>query len=163
MASYLGLLVQLCCGEGEALHTNVTGVCREYSHHSGHMGFATTHGCVLSPSTVLRILAAFHRAGPELCALPRPKPLRFRFSGTPQTCRLSWACFLCLPQPRSSGSHELEEHTLPGCGGLIPSMIPASVSAHPGWVHLVSVLGTWSLAMTLPVDVNHPESQEIFG
>ena len=34
-------------------------------------------------------------AGPGLHALPRSKPLRFRYSGTPQRRRLSWACVLC--------------------------------------------------------------------
>ena len=38
-------------------------------------------------------------------------------------------------------------------------MVPASVSVHAGRVRLVSVLGSWTLAATLPVDVNHPESQ----
>ena len=33
-------------------------------------------------------------AGPGLHALPRSKPLRFRFTGTPQRCRLVWACVL---------------------------------------------------------------------
>ena len=32
------------------------------------------------------------KAGPVLCALPRSKLLRFRFSGTPQRHRLGWAC-----------------------------------------------------------------------
>ena len=32
--------------------------------------------------------------GPGLHALPRPKSLRFRFSGTPQRRRLGWACVL---------------------------------------------------------------------
>ena len=32
-----------------------------------------------------------------------------------------------------------------------------------GCVHLVSVLESWPLAATLLADVNHPESQEIFG
>ena len=36
--------------------------------------------------------------GLELYALPRSKPLRFRFSGTPQRCRLGWACVLCPSQ-----------------------------------------------------------------
>ena len=35
---------------------------------------------------------------PQLYALPRSKLLRFRFSGTPQRCRLGWACVLC-PSP----------------------------------------------------------------
>ena len=33
-------------------------------------------------------------AGPGLHALPRCKPLRFRFSVSPQRCRLGWACIL---------------------------------------------------------------------
>ena len=37
-------------------------------------------------------------AGPGLSALPRSKPLRFRFSGTLQRCRLERACVLC-PSP----------------------------------------------------------------
>ena len=34
-------------------------------------------------------------AGPVLSALPRSKPLRFRFSGTSQRRRLDWVCILC--------------------------------------------------------------------
>ena len=41
-------------------------------------------------------------AGPGLCALSRSKPLRFRFLGTPQRCRLSWACVLCPSQVRAA-------------------------------------------------------------
>ena len=37
-------------------------------------------------------------AGPGLHALPRSKPLRFRFLGTPQRRRLGWACVLCPSQ-----------------------------------------------------------------
>ena len=40
--------------------------------------------------------------GPGLHALPRPKPLRFRFSGTPQRHRLGWPCILCLSQVRAA-------------------------------------------------------------
>ena len=62
--------------------------------------------------------------------------MRFQFSGPPQKRRLGWACILCLPWPRSSGSRELDERTLlgavhliPGAMRLIPSTVPASVSA----------------------------------
>ena len=41
-------------------------------------------------------------AGPGLYALPRSKPLRFRYSGTPQQCKLSWACVLCPSQVRAA-------------------------------------------------------------
>ena len=37
-------------------------------------------------------------AGPGLHALPRSKPLRFRFSGTSQRRRFGWACVLCPSQ-----------------------------------------------------------------
>ena len=51
----------------------------------------------------------------------------------------------------------------PGAVRLNPSAVPASVYTHVGLVCLVSVLESCSLAVTLPVDVNHPESQEVFG
>ena len=41
-------------------------------------------------------------AGPGLHALPRSKPLRFRFSGTPQRHRLGWACVLCPSQVQAA-------------------------------------------------------------
>ena len=61
-------------------------------------------GCVLSPSTLLRLPAALQGAGPALRALTRPEPLRFGFSGAPQRRRLGWA----------AGSQELDGHALPG-------------------------------------------------
>ena len=58
-AIYLGSLVQLCCGEGGTLHTNITGMCGECSQCLGHTGFAPAHGmCVLSWSTLLRLQVA---------------------------------------------------------------------------------------------------------
>ena len=42
----------------------------EHSQCSGHSGFAPTHGCVLSPSTLLRLPAAPCGVGPALCAVP---------------------------------------------------------------------------------------------
>ena len=71
--------------------------------------------------------------------------------------------FCAFPGLSSSGSQELDGRCLPGGVYLIPSAVPASVSARSGPVCLVSVLGSWSLAATLPVDVDHPESQEVFG
>ena len=44
------------------------------------------------------------KAGPGLRALPRSKPLRFRFSGTPQRHRLSWACVPFLGLSRRPGA-----------------------------------------------------------
>ena len=100
------------------------------------------------------------------CSIGRERALRcmrFQFSGIPQKRGLGWACVLCLPCPSGSGSQELDGRTLPGAMRLLPSVLPASVSAHAGWVRLVSLLGSWPLAATLPADVSHPESQEVFG
>ena len=41
-------------------------------------------------------------AGPGLHVLPRSKPLRFRFLGTPQRHRHGWACVLCPSQVRAA-------------------------------------------------------------
>ena len=44
--NFLGSLVQLCCGDGGMLQTNITGVCGECSQCLGHTGFAPSHGGV---------------------------------------------------------------------------------------------------------------------
>ena len=41
-------------------------------------------------------------ASPGLHAPPRSKPLRFWHSGSPQRCRLSWACILCPSQVQAA-------------------------------------------------------------
>ena len=99
-----------CAGGGGALQTNLTGLCGEDPSVLATLGLPPLTARV-SLSTLLRLQAALQGAGPELCALPRPKPLGFRFSGTPQRRRLGWAYVLCLPRPSSSGSQELEERT----------------------------------------------------
>ena len=58
MVIYLGSLVQLCCGEGGTLQTNVTGVCGECLQCLSLTGFAPAHACVLSESTLLRFPVA---------------------------------------------------------------------------------------------------------
>ena len=58
------------------------------------------HGLHCSGSGLL--CRELSEAGPGLPALSRSKPLRFRFSGTPQRRRLSWACVLCPSQVRAA-------------------------------------------------------------
>ena len=41
-------------------------------------------------------------ASPGLYVLPRSKPLRFRYLGSPQRYRLGWACILCPSQVRAA-------------------------------------------------------------
>ena len=88
------------------------------------LGLPTLAACVFAPSTLLRLQAALQGAGPEVRALPRPKPLRFQFSGPPQRGSLGPA-FCGFPGPSSSGSQELEERTLPGCGAPSPLLGPS--------------------------------------
>ena len=127
--------------------------------------------CVGSTHCVPAILGLpLHCSGSRLLYVERDLCcVWFQFSGSPQKCGRSWACVLCLPWLSSSGSQELDGRTLPGAVRLIPSKVPASVSARARvrWpvrcMQLVSVLRSWPLAVTLPADVYHPESQEVVG
>ena len=66
-------------------------------------------------------------AGPVLSVLPRSKPLRFRFSGTPQRCRLGWACDLYPSQVRAAQvTRCLASTHSPGAVHLIASPVPAT-------------------------------------
>ena len=63
---YLGSLVQLCCGEGGTLQTNITGVCGECSQCMDHAGFFLAHGWhVLFQSTLLRLQVALQSICPK--------------------------------------------------------------------------------------------------
>ena len=84
--------------------------------------------------------------------------LQFQFSGIPQKRRLGCTCVLCLPRPSGSGSQELDGHTLPGCRVPSPLRSP-SLSFRPR----LSGARTLCLAVTFLADVDHPESQEVFG
>ena len=57
--------------------------------------------------------------------------VQFQFSDIPQKHRLGWAWVLCLPRQSSSGSQELDQHTIPGCGAPSPLRGP-SLSFHTG-------------------------------
>ena len=94
------------------------------------LGLPLIKACVLSQSTLLRLQVALQGAGPELRALPRSKPLRFRFSGTPQRRRLSWARVLCLPRSKQLRRPGVCRRTVFRCSVTSPLPVPDSVSAH---------------------------------
>ena len=104
--TYLGSLVQLCCGEGGTLQTNITGVCEECSQYMDHTGFAPFHTVCAFPIYTAQVPGCssgeLSKAGRGFHALPRSKLLKFRFSGTPQRHRLSWACILCPSQVQAA-------------------------------------------------------------
>ena len=74
---------------------NITGMCGECLQCLGHTGFAPSRGMCVFPIHIVQVpgcsARVLSKAGPGLHALPKSKPLRFRFSGTPQKHRLSWA------------------------------------------------------------------------
>ena len=103
--TYSGSLVQSCCGGGwgdtaDKYHWRVWGALQCL----GHPGSAPA--CVLSQSALLRVqvlLQGHCLKWALVVALPRSKPLRFRFSGVPQRHRLGWVCVLCPSQVRAAG------------------------------------------------------------
>ena len=71
--------------------------------------------------------------------------------------------FVPSPAPAAQAARSLIDALSPGAVLLTPSAVPASVSMHASPVHLMSVLGSWSVTVTLLADVNHPEYQEVLG
>ena len=144
MVTCLGSLVQSCCREGGTLLTNITGMCGECLQCLGHTGFAPTHSmCAFLVYTAQAPGCSsweLSKVGPGLRALPRSKPLRFRFLGTPQRHRLGWACVLCPSQVQAAQvTRCLASALSPGWGGCASHHLPG-----PGclvsWVHHKSVI-----------------------
>ena len=88
------------------------------------------------------------QVGPGLHALPRSKPLRFRFSGTPQRHRLYWAYVLCPSQVQAAQvTRYLASAVTPNWGvHLITSPVPSAwfsgcATGVPSQVCRVSLLG----------------------
>ena len=155
-----GLLFRFVCSAvlqagGGCRRQMFTGLCGEHSQYSSHTGFSPTRSVCAFPIYNAQASGCSTGSMPwVVCGSS------FRIL---QKGRLGWACVLCLPQP--------EQLRQPGAWWAHSSRVQRAlsppwsqpVSVHASWVCLVSVLGSWSLAATLPVDVNHPESQEVFG
>ena len=112
--------------------------------HSRHVCFPSLH---CSGSRLL--CRKLSEAGPGLCAFPRSKPLRFRFSSTPQRRRFIWACILYPSQVRAAQVTRclLSAVTPRWAVGLIASPIPAArfsgcTMGVPSQVCRVSLLGS---------------------
>ena len=142
MVTYLGSLVQLCCGEGGTLQISITGVFGECSQCMDCTGFDLAHGTYAFPVYTAQAPCSsegqLSKACPGLRALPRSKLLRFRFLGTPQTHRLSWACVLCPSQVRGAQMTRcLASAVSQVCGASYHLSHPShSVS----WVHCKSAI-----------------------
>ena len=135
MVTYLGSLVQLCCGEGGTLQTNITGVCGECSQCMDHTGFAPAHSaCAFLVYTAQApgcSAGELSKVGPGFCAFPRSKPLMFRFLCILQRHQLSWACILCPSQVRAAQVTRCLASTLPQVGGA-SWYLPGPCRSFPG-------------------------------
>ena len=164
--------VQSCYGEGGALQTDIA-VCGEHSPCSGHTGFTPAHGCLLSPSTLLRLPAALYGAGPALPAVPvlgsstkARIRLRLRFMPSPawaaQAAR-AWRAHSPGVRPFPSAapasvsvpaacvcSQELASSRDPPGSGCRPSRISGSL-----WIETGGLFAVWdgvaSLGPSLPL------------
>ena len=146
--TFLGSLVQSCCGEGGMLQTNhwhVLAVSQPHwvCPHSQRVCFPCLH-CLGS-----RLLCQeLSEAGPGLYALPRSKPLKIKYSGSPQR-----------RNPQRLGLH------------LCPSQVRAAAQVTRCLASTVAVtyhlprprcLVFWVYNWrTFSADVDHPESQEV--
>ena len=117
MVTYLSSLVQLCCGQGRILQTDISGMCRECSKSGPHVVFPHS-GHVFSWSTLLSLqlalqgnclkwaLGCVHFPGVS-CSGSGSQVLH---KGTDSV----GPAFCALP---SSGDQVLGEHSLPQIGG----------------------------------------------
>ena len=135
--TYLGSLIQLCCGEGGTLQTNITGMCRECSQCMDHTGFASAHRGVCFPGlqhSGSRLLCRVTvQTGPGLCSLPMCKLLRFSFSSTPQKHRLGSACLWYPSQVQEAQATRCLVSTLLQVCGVSYHLPSPSLSV--SWVH----------------------------
>ena len=105
MVIYLGLFVQLHCGEGRTLQTNITGIILQTNITCSvwaTLGLPVFRACVLSQSTLLRLQVAL-QGNCLWWALGYVHFPGLSHSGSgsrvlPQRHRLSWACVLCPSQ-----------------------------------------------------------------
>ena len=119
MDTFLGSLVQLCCGEGGTLQTNITGMCGECFSPTG---FAPAHGMCAFMVYTSQALGCYTRncLGPALGCLHFPGTSRsgsgIGYSTKVQT--LLGLRFVPFPDPSSSGDQVLGEHSHPQVGGV---------------------------------------------
>ena len=118
MATYLGSLVQLCCGEGGTLQTNISGLCGECSQCMDHTAFAPAYSVsrVLPELTLLSLQGALQGYCPKQA---------LHFVNVPGLSYLgSWVLhkgtdlvgehFVPFPGLSSSSEEVLGKHTVPG-------------------------------------------------
>ena len=162
MVSCLGLLVQLCCREGGALQTNITGVCVEDPQCSGHTGFAPACS-VCFPSLHCSVSRLLSRGWALSCVhFPGLSCSDLGFWILHKDTDSVGPAFCTFPARGAQAARILTSTLSPVWCALSPPWSPPHFRAC--WSGAPCVCsGSWTLSATLPVDVDHPESQEVFG
>ena len=147
MVTYLDSHVQLCCGEGGTLQTNITGVCGECSQCLGHTGFAPAHGVCAFPvytaqtlgcsagNCLMRALVCMHSPGLS-CSCSGPQVLH-------KGADLVGLPFASVPGLSSSGEQVLGAYSRPQLKAVTYPLPRPSCSVF--WVYngrAFSVLGS---------------------
>ena len=138
--TFLGSLVQSCCGEGGTLLTNITGVCLQCL---GHTGFGPAHGVCAFPVYTAQALgcSAGNCLRPALGCMHFPG-LSHSGSGTQVVLRGADSvglAFCALPRPSSPGDQVFGKHS--HCDLLPPPALPLGfLSVQP--VHLLRWMST---------------------
>ena len=155
MVIYLGSLVQLCCGEGGTLQTNTTGMYGECSQCLGHTGFGPAPGVCAFPVYTAQApdcsAGELSKAGPGLHALPRSKPLRFRFLVLHKSTDSVGPEFYALPR-----SKQLRR---PGAWRAHSPQVGGASYHRPGPSHSVS----WVCSESTVSDVLYVSSREMIS
>ena len=125
VVTFLGSLVQSCCGEGGILQRNITGMCGECLQCVSRTGFAPTHGLCALPAHTSQALccSAGNCPRPALGCMHLPGLSRSG-SGTGVVLRGADSvglCFVPFPGPSSSGDEVFGE-----CSRCVPAPIPAA-------------------------------------
>ena len=160
----------MCCVEGGTLQTNITGMCGECSQCLDHTGFAPAHGGVCFPGlhcSGSRLLFRGTLQGrPWVACTSQAWASQVQVLGYSTKAQIKFGLrFVPFSVPSSSGNKVLGELTVSDVRCILsPSHSqPLSflgVPQEPSQVCRVSPLGSWSQAVTLLADVNHPGSQE---
>ena len=146
------------------LQTNVTGICGECLQCSGHTGFVPAHGMCAFPVHIAQAPGCSPGSGPWVACTSQAYAAQVQVLGYSPKAQ-AWLDLGFVPSPAwaAQTTRSLISAPSPGTVHLIPSVVPDLVSGCTGWVGFVSLLGCWFLTATLPVDVNQPESLEVFG
>ena len=133
VVSYLGSLVQSCCGEGGALQQMSLACAGSTQKCSGHTGFAPAHGVCAFPVYTAQAPGCSAGSGALHCV----HFLGLSCSGSGSRVlhkgpKSVGPAFCAFPVRAAQATRSLMSALSPGAVRLIPSVVPASVSRRAG-------------------------------